>query len=546
MSSAIPTCPGTWSLIEDASTDRRLRPWLRTWVAAQEASVPDRITLIENPANLGFIGSVNAGLAVAAARGDDVVLLNSDAFVPERWASRLMRPFLIHDRVATVTPMSNDAEILTVPLACRRTPCDRERPTRSTGSRRSSIPTPRWRTAPPASASAWRSASSGWRGCPRSIPSSVGVTAKRSTGAGRCARWAGGTWLPGGLFVEHRGGTSFGSAEKQRLLTQNNAVISARHPGFDAEVQGFLQADPLMTPRLMLGIAFAAMRVRGRVPVYLAHSLGGGAEDYLTARLSRDLSQDGAGAAIVLRVGGALRWQVELVLPDGVLRGATSEFGFVQRLLQPLPARDIVYSCGVGDADPAGLPDCLLALKRDPDDRIEVLFHDFLPISPSYTLTDSDGHHRGLPDPLDPDPAHCPKDRSLAMWQQAWGRLITAADAVTVFSRDSHRLVLGAFPAGPARDPPATAPHAGRGAALRARSGAPTGDRRAGQHRIAKGGGCARSPQPSSCRGGHGGSGADRDSRSLPSRWPRGRAFTAPTGVRIFRRSSRTMASTAG
>jgi O-antigen biosynthesis protein len=433
-------------LIEDASTDLRLRPWLRTWVAEQDATAPDRITLIENAANVGFIQSVNAGLAIAAARGDDAVLLNSDAFMPDRWASRLMRPFLIHDSVATVTPMSSDAEILTVPLACRRTPM---RPGEADALDRiaAQFHPDAALADSPTGVGFCMAIGKDWLARLPSLDPVFGRGYGEEVDWCRKVRAMGGRHLAtGGLFVEHRGGTSFGSAEKQRLVARNNAVISARHPGFDAEVQGFLQADPLMTPRLTLGIAFAAMRARGRIPVYLAHSLGGGAEDYLAARLALDLSQDGAGAAIVLRVGGPLRWQVELVLPDGVLRGATCEFGFVQRLLQPLTARDIIYSCGVGDTDPAGLPDCLLALKRDPGDRIEVLFHDFFPISPSYTLTDSDGHHRGLPDPTDPDSAHCPTDRSLAMWQRAWGRLITEADAVTVFSRDSHRLVLGAFP----------------------------------------------------------------------------------------------------
>ena len=98
-------------LIEDASTDPGIRPFLRQWVADQQLAFPGRIALIENKENQGFIRSVNAGLKRALAYSDHVVLLNSDALVPKAWASRLMRPFIAHDRVATVTPMSNDAEI---------------------------------------------------------------------------------------------------------------------------------------------------------------------------------------------------------------------------------------------------------------------------------------------------------------------------------------------------------------------------------------------------------------------------------------------------
>jgi len=71
-----------WRLIaiEDASPDPRVAPWLRDWAAARAA----RVTLLENGTNLGFIGSVNRGLAWAREHAPEtpVVLLNSDALVP--------------------------------------------------------------------------------------------------------------------------------------------------------------------------------------------------------------------------------------------------------------------------------------------------------------------------------------------------------------------------------------------------------------------------------------------------------------------------------
>src|SRR5690606_25741329 len=71
-------------LVEDASSDERVRPWLREWAAARA----ERVTLLLNDRNLGFVGSVNRALDLAAQRGGPVVLLNSDALVPEAWASR--------------------------------------------------------------------------------------------------------------------------------------------------------------------------------------------------------------------------------------------------------------------------------------------------------------------------------------------------------------------------------------------------------------------------------------------------------------------------
>lgn len=119
-----------------------------------EAPIP-RVTLIETAANLGFVGSVNLGLRQAVARGAHVVLLNADAFVPPGWASRLLRPIEEDARVATVTPMSNDAQILSVPAPAAQGPSVPGRPRRWMRRRAAFCPCRRWRSRP-GSGSAWR------------------------------------------------------------------------------------------------------------------------------------------------------------------------------------------------------------------------------------------------------------------------------------------------------------------------------------------------------------------------------------------------------
>jgi GT2 family glycosyltransferase len=435
-------------LIEDASTDPRVRPFLRGWAATQPKG---RVTLIENAVNLGFIRSVNAGFAQALKRKGDVVLLNSDALVPPGWASRLLRPMLTHERVASVTPLSNDAEILNVPVICERSDF---RPGEAEALDRVAA-----RFHPDAALAA--------------VPTGVGFCMAIArdwlvrepafdTAFGRgygeevdwCRRVAarGGRHLAAaGLVVEHRGGQSFGSAAKARLVAQNGAIVSRRHPDFDASVQRFKAADPLAGPRLALGIALAGQRLgqTARLPLTLAHSLGGGAEDWLQRQIAEDVRA--VGAALVLRVGGALRYGVELHQAGGVTRGATEDLALIRRMLDPVPRLGLRYSCGVGDPDPSTLPGQLLSLHRPGRDGLEVLFHDYFAISPSYCLLDGDGRYRGLPDPAAADAAHRHRRSngtgvSLAEWQRAWGGLIRAAEQVTVFSQNSLRLVCGAYP----------------------------------------------------------------------------------------------------
>lgn len=437
-------------IIEDQSSDAQVRPWLREWQARLPIKIAPRVTLIENETNLGFIRSVNRAFATALPFGDHVVLLNSDAFVPAKWASRLIRPILEHENVATVTPMSNDAEIFNVPAICRR---EQLPPGAADELDKVAV-----RFFPGADLA---DAPTGVGFCMAMNIRFLKALPELDTVFGRgygeevdwCqrARQMDGRHLGhGGLFVEHRGGTSFGSEEKLKLVRKNNEIVAKRYPRYDAEVQDFIRNDPLMTPRLSLALAWAGIRQKDAVPVYIAHSMGGGAEHYLLDRVSKDVAAD--TAAVVLRVGGTSRWKVELHSIHGITQGETDETDFVLRLLGLLPARRLIYSCAVGDRDPLSLPDTLLSIASGPSDRIEVLMHDFLPLSPSYTLLGADGAYSGVPMPdSNTDLAHTflradGSRADLGEWRKAWGKLMQAANQITVFSRNSRDIVATAYP----------------------------------------------------------------------------------------------------
>lgn len=443
-----------WRLlvIEDASPDARVRPFLRDWCAGRA-----QVTLLENPENLGFIGSVNRGFEMALAQwpDDPVVLVNADALVPSGWLSRLLAPLAAPD-VASVTPMSNDAEIFTVPVICQRgdlAPGDGD-----------ALDAVAARFRPGAGLA---EAPTGVGFCMALAPGFLarvpGFDTVFGRGYGEENDWCRKTAALGGrhlcapqVFVEHRGGQSFGSADKQRLLERNLGILSKRYPEYDAEVQEFIRRDPLNTPRLALGLALAARRQavsgRGPVPVYLAHAMGGGAENDLQARIGAETAA--GGAAVVLRVGQGHRWKLELHLAEGVTEGLSNDVALVEALLAHLPARRVIYSCGVNDRDATELPDLLLRLAEGGAHPLEVLLHDYFPVSPSYTLLGQDGVYHGVPvagGPLAGDPAHRyerPGGRvaDLAEWQAEWGRLLRAARRITVFSGASRDILLAAYP----------------------------------------------------------------------------------------------------
>ncbi|MEM9317809.1 MAG: glycosyltransferase [Pseudomonadota bacterium] len=434
-------------LVEDASPDPRVRPFLRDW----SEWYGNRVTLLENKENLGFIGAVNRGLELAIDRGDHVVLLNSDAFVPAGWASRLMRPVRQHARVASVTPLSNDATIMTAPVICERIDLSPGVADAADATARRFNPEALLTVMPTGIGFCMAMNIEYLRRIPR-LDQAFGRGYGEEVDWCQRARALGGRHLGlPGLFVEHRGGESFGSDTKRALVRRNNQIVSQRYPTYDAEVQRFIADDPMRTARLALGIAMIAAEAKRAIPIYVAHSMGGGAETYLQQRIRGDLLS-GPGA-LVLRLGGRRRWRLELHSENGVTAGDTDMFDFVEELLAPIAARRLVYSCAVGDPDPVSLPDQLLRLLRDgTPDRLEILVHDFFMLSPSYTLLDSDHIFRGPVETDRADRAHRvvrPDGRIVGLegWRAAWSRLLFAAHEVVVFSQDSQRHMLAVFPA---------------------------------------------------------------------------------------------------
>jgi glycosyltransferase involved in cell wall biosynthesis len=63
--------------------------------------------------NLGFVGNVNRGFALSR---NDVVLLNSDTEVTPGWLERMQRCLASDETLGVVSPLSNNATILSVPV----------------------------------------------------------------------------------------------------------------------------------------------------------------------------------------------------------------------------------------------------------------------------------------------------------------------------------------------------------------------------------------------------------------------------------------------
>lgn len=97
-------------LVNDKSPDERIVPLLKSYLR-------DNVELIDAEVNGGFSASVNKGMCYSEDR--DVILLNSDTIVTERWVEKITACAYSAPEIGTVTPLSNSATLCSVPVMCQ-------------------------------------------------------------------------------------------------------------------------------------------------------------------------------------------------------------------------------------------------------------------------------------------------------------------------------------------------------------------------------------------------------------------------------------------
>lgn len=99
-------------LINDKSTDKRLDEYLIDLGQKKY----DNIVILENSENIGFVRTVNIGMNYSSE--NDIVLLNSDTEVTPNWLKKIQEAAYLNKYIATVTPLTNNGTICSVPKFC--------------------------------------------------------------------------------------------------------------------------------------------------------------------------------------------------------------------------------------------------------------------------------------------------------------------------------------------------------------------------------------------------------------------------------------------
>jgi GT2 family glycosyltransferase len=235
---------------DDASTDPRVPALIADWVRRTRLAV----TSVRRERNLGFPGNCNAAFAET---GDaDVVLLNSDTEPAGDWLSRLAAGAAADPRLASLTPWSNNGEIVSYPNFVSPNPLPGDPEPLARAAARLA---PRYPALPTAVGFCMY--------LRRAALAAVGGFDAETFGKGYgeendwCLRAEAHGWrhaLCDDAYVVHRGHASF-AATGLAPGGENLRRLNARWPGYNERIARFILDDPLRGDRERLSDALAML-----------------------------------------------------------------------------------------------------------------------------------------------------------------------------------------------------------------------------------------------------------------------------------------------
>ncbi|RZL98038.1 MAG: glycosyltransferase family 2 protein, partial [Pedobacter sp.] len=282
-------------VINDASPNTALTVALRSHV--QDHSY----VLLENAENLGFVGTINRGIALSEDR--DVILLNSDTVVPDHWIDQLFAVAYSDPIIGTVTPFSNNATICSYPRFCQDNAILAGHDVNTlnriffevNGISNIDIPT----------------AHGFCMLIKRAVVDNIGYFDHQKWGKGygeendfslRAEKHGWRNAMALGTFVQHHGSVSF-AGNKEEFIKKNLKILEGMYPDYTLRVLQFIKNDPVrkarnaVTRALLKRDESTKKRTNKRVGrniLFITLNIGGGTS-VATSSLSSQLAREGVG-----------------------------------------------------------------------------------------------------------------------------------------------------------------------------------------------------------------------------------------------------------
>lgn len=422
------SCPWHLLIIDDYSPEPELSNWLNHFAKAHQ----EKVSLLRNDVNLGFVRSVNYGLRMALSLGADAVLLNSDTEVSNHWLDCLHAACHQEPRIGTATPWSNHATIFSYPAY----PHGGNLPAGETTASLSSL----CRTYFSGQVLEVPTAHGFCMYIRYDCLSDVGFFDEEAFGKGYgeendfCLRASRKGWHHVhalDTYVFHRGSVSFGT-ERDARIENALKIIRKRYPDYEATIQELIARDPWRRYRFMLDVARTVSCQKSRI-LLISHDREGGVE-----RHQRELVQHFAKSAIFVRLKpspGGVCWYLANGSGEKSYYRFPAQYHELINDLQQLDIQHVHYHHWLG------LPAEMLRLASDLGVSYDVTLHDHYSYCPQLHFT-KDGHHycgeigleqcqQCLQDQPAPDGT-----RDIIAWRQRHREFLMAARYVIAPSHD--------------------------------------------------------------------------------------------------------------
>lgn len=443
------TIPYRLIIANDKSSDPRVSEYLTDLVKNNPGV---NIQLVQNEQNLGFVRTVNKLSSLAQ---NHFVILNTDTEVPPQWLERLMAPIFNNPKIASTTPFTNAGAICSFPNFLEDNPIFQNMDVASLDAFFQSV-----------------NFEKNVVEIPTGVGFCMGINKKTCDQIGMfneifgkgygeendwCMRAAQAGYkniMVPNLFVYHKHGGSFTSAEKKQLGETNMKLIEKMHPDYLARVAAFTRKDPLKKLRNILRIKILSSLAPPRL--VFDHSLGGGANEYSNSLIAADKL---AAIATVQRTY-LLRFKGSGLEEITYSMARIQE---VEQIVKLLNIQEILVNELVGFPRVFELVDFFQALKQSSTSlKFTYLVHDYYSVCPIYMLLNDRTQYCGVPSNLD-ECSRCLKKNSLLktiiphvnydypnlempQWRSKFGQLLSSASQIICFSQSSRMILQKAYP----------------------------------------------------------------------------------------------------
>lgn len=353
---------------------------------------------VVNDANRGFVQTCNRGIQ-EFSDGRDVVLLNSDAYVPPGWFDRIIAHADSDDTIATITPLSNNATICSYPI----TDADNSQALELTPIALDAL----------------------------AAEINFGIHVETPTGVGFCffmsrkainqlgaldsvafklgygeendfsmrALEAGyKNVIATDIFVFHVGSVSF-SQTKDANFSAGQKALDTKHPNYTSLTRRHVNADPTRYSRMRLDMARLVNALQKPV-IFITHAWGGGIDTYLDAK--RKVLDEQGVAYLTVRVKDRSFISIEsayssyIAVPNLSSLDLRIDFDLFAGLIDRIRP-SLIHVNSFAGLDWKHHKE-FLALIENSGVAYRYIGHDYSAISRFYHLTRPDNIYRGIPD----------------------------------------------------------------------------------------------------------------------------------------------------